>query len=68
MSAIEASDNAVSDTVSDTVSSVMRDSSEMDGFSGSEDKISSVVKSNQKKNKNPAEVQRRQSNAVIDSG
>ena len=49
MSAIEASDNAVSDTVSDTVSSVMRDSSEMDGFSGSEDKISSVDKEQSEK-------------------
>ena len=27
-----------------------------------------LIKNNQKKNKNPAEVQRRQSNAVVDSG
>ena len=38
-----------SDTVSDTVSSVMTASSEMDGFSGSEDKISSVDKEQSEK-------------------
>ena len=42
-------DNAASDTASDTVSSVMRDSSERDGFSGSEDKLSSVDKEQSEK-------------------
>ena len=49
MSAIEASDNAASDTVLDTVSSGMVASSERDGFPGSEDKISSVDKEQSEK-------------------